>query len=137
MNNKLNIIDLISENHIKLRRLAEDRWLKTEEEEISHTEAFLLAKLSMGKISISEAARQAHISRQAMFKCAKKLELRGYIKFNVDEKNNKYAYLTNKGKDYCVKSEELKQSLENEICKNIGKEKLEILKEILNENLIK
>lgn len=136
MDNKLNIIDLISENHIKLRRLSEDRWLKTGEEEISHTEGFLLAKISMGKISISEAARQANISRQAMFKCAKKLELRGYLKFNMDQNNNKYAYLTDKGKDYCMKSKKLKETIENEISKNIGKENLKILKEILNKNLI-
>ena len=137
MNNKLNIIDLISENHIKLRKIAEDRWSETGEEEISHTEGFLLAKISMGKISISEAARQANISRQAMFKCAKKLELRGYLKFDVDETNNKYAYLTDKGNDYCIKSKNLKENIENEICKNIGKENLEILKKILNKNLIK
>lgn len=136
MDNKLNIIDLISENHIKLRRLAEDRWSKTGEEEISHTEGFLLAKISMGKISISEAARQANISRQAMFKCAKKLELRGYLEFGIDETNNKYAYLTDKGKDYCVKSKQLKETIENEIINKIGKENLEILKEILNKNLI-
>ena len=136
MDNKLNIIDLISENHIKLRRLAEDRWLKTGEEEISHTEGFLLAKISMGKISISEAARQANISRQAMFKCAKKLELRGYLEFGIDETNTKYAYLTDKGKDYCVKSKQLKETIENEIINKIGKENLEILKEILNKNLI-
>ncbi|WP_288221790.1 MarR family transcriptional regulator [uncultured Clostridium sp.] len=136
MDNKLNIIDLISENHIKLRRLAEDRWLKTGEEEISHTEGFLLAKISMGKISISESARQANISRQAMFKCAKKLELRGYLKFTLDEKNNKYAYLTDKGKDYCMKSKQLKESIESEIRINIGEENLKILKEILNKNLV-
>lgn len=137
MGNKLNIIDLISENHIKLRKLAEDRWLKTGEEEISHTEGFLLAKISMGKISISEAARQANISRQAMFKCAKKLEQRGYLEFGIDETNNKYACLTDKGNNYCIKSKNLKETIENEICKNIGKENLEILKKILNKNLIK
>ena len=137
MGNKLNIIDLISENHIKLRKLAEDRWLETGEEEISHTEGFLLAKISMGKISISEAARQANISRQAMFKCAKKLEQRGYLEFGIDETNNKYACLTDKGNNYCIKSKNLKETIENEICKNIGKENLEILKKILNKNLIK
>ncbi len=137
MDNKLNIIDLISENHIKLRKLAEDRWAKTGEEEISHTEGFLLAKINMGKISISEAARQANISRQAMFKCAKKLESRGYLEFGIDETNNKYAYLTTKGNNYCIKSKKLKENIEKEICENIGKENLEILKKILNKNLIK
>lgn len=129
--NNLNIIDLISENHIKLRRIVEDRWLESNEEEISHTEGFLLAKISMGKISIAEVARQANISRQAMFKCAKKLELRGYLKFN-----NKYAELTDKGLEYCKKSIKLKEDIEKEIINNIGKKNLELLKKILNKNLI-
>lgn len=129
--NNLNIIDLISENHIKLRRIVEDRWIESNEEEISHTEGFLLAKISMGKISIAEVARQANISRQAMFKCAKKLELRGYLKFT-----NKYAELTDKGLAYCKKSIKLKEDIEKEIINNIGQKNLELLKEILNKNLI-
>ena len=90
MERDLNIIDLISEKHIILRREVENRWAASEEEDISHTEALLLAKISMGKISIAEVARQANISRQAMFKCAKKLEGRGYLKFVKSESKNKY-----------------------------------------------
>lgn len=136
MKRDLNIIDLISEKHIILRREVEDRWAASEEEDISHTEAFLLAKISMGKVSIAEVARQANISRQAMYKCAKKLEVRGYLKFLINENNNKYIELTDKGKDYCKKSQELKEKLEKEILDSIGKEKIEILKELLNKNWI-
>lgn len=134
MNNDLNIIDLISEKHIILRREVEDRWAESEKEAISHTEALFLAKINMGKISIAEVARQANISRQAMFKCAKKLEVRGYLKFVKSESNNKYTELTDKGKDYCKKSKELKENLEKEISDAIGKEKVEILKELLNKS---
>ena len=136
MKRDLNIIDLISEKHIILRREVEDRWASSEEEDISHTEAFLLARISMGKISIAEVARQANISRQAMFKCAKKLEARGYLKFEINESNNKYMQLTDKGIDYCKKSKELKEELEKEISDTIGKEKVEIIKELLNKNWI-
>ena len=53
MKRDLNIIDLISEKHIILRRSVEERWAELEEEDISHTEALLLAKINMGKISIA------------------------------------------------------------------------------------
>lgn len=137
MNKNLNIIDLISEKHIILRREVEDQWAEHEEEDISHTEALLLAKISMGKISIAEVARQANISRQAMFKCAKKLEMRGYLEFVKSENNNKYTKLTDKGKDYCKKSQELKEKLEKKISDSLGKEQLEVLKELLNKNWIR
>lgn len=136
MNNDLNIIDLISEKHIILRRKVEEQWAELEEEDISHTEALLLAKISIGKISIAQVARQANISRQAMFKCAKKLELRGYLKFVKNENNNKYTELTDKGKEYCKKSKELKEQLEKNISDTLGKEQLEVIKELLNKNWI-
>ena len=44
----LNLIDLISEKHIVLRRIVEEKWLSNEKEAISHTASLLLAKLSMG-----------------------------------------------------------------------------------------
>ncbi|EOU1825392.1 MarR family transcriptional regulator [Clostridium perfringens] len=132
MKRDLNIIDLISEKHIILRRSVEERWAELEEEDISHTEALLLAKINMGKISIAEVARQANISRQAMFKCAKKLEMRGYLKFVVNESNNKYTELTDKGKDYCKKSTKLKEQMEREIAEVLGKEKVEVLKDLLS-----
>ena len=43
----LNLIDLISEKHIILRREVEERWKLSNEEEISHTEGFLLAKIDI------------------------------------------------------------------------------------------
>jgi len=44
--------------------------------------------------------------------------------------------LTDKGIDYCKKSKELKEELEKEISDTIGKEKVEIIKELLNKNWI-
>ncbi|SHJ11411.1 transcriptional regulator, RpiR family [Clostridium cavendishii DSM 21758] len=136
MNENLTIIDLISEKHIVLRREVENRWADSEEEDISHTEALLLAKISMGKISLAEIARQANISRQAMFKCAKKLEERGYLVFVTNEHGNKYTELTLKGNDYCKRSQELKEELENKIADVLGKEQVKMLKELLNKNWI-
>ena len=67
-----------------------------------------------------------------MFKCAKKLEMRGYLKFVVNESNNKYTELTVKGKDYCKKSTELKEQMEREIAEVLGKDKVEALKDLLS-----
>lgn len=136
MKKNLNIIDLISEKHIILRREVEDRWKTIDEEEISHTEALLLAKISMGRITLAEVARQANVSRQAMYKCAKKLEDRGYLKFVADKSNNKYTELTEKGIEYCEKSIELKEKIEEEISKVIGLENLKLIKELLNKEWI-
>lgn len=134
MKRDLNIIDLISEKHIVLRKEVEKRWAENEKEDISHTEALLLAKINMGRISIAEVARQANISRQAMFKCAKKLESRGYLKFVVNENNNKYTELTDKGQEYCKRSIRLKEEIEKEIESVIGKSKLKMLKDLLSKD---
>ena len=132
----LNIIDLISEKHITLRNEVEKRWALSEEEEISHTEAFLLARLSVDRISLAEVARQAHISRQAMYKCAKKLEERGYLNFVVDEEGNKYTQLTDKGRIYCEKSKALKEEIELEITARLGEEGMQRLKDCLKKEWI-
>lgn len=127
----LNLIDLISEKHIVLRRTVEERWSSSEEEEISHTEALLLAKINMGKISLAEVARCANVSRQAMFKCAKKLEEKGYLKFIAQEGHHKYTQLTSKGVSYCERSQQLKNQIEQEISEKIGEQSVELLKQLL------
>ena len=133
----LNIIDLISEKHITLRREVEERWSESGEEDITHTEAMLLAKINMGKISLAEVARQANVSRQAMHKCARKLEDKGYLKFIASESNQTYTSLTEKGILYCKKSNELKEKIEQEIAENLGRENMELIKEILKNKWIK
>lgn len=137
MDENLNLIDLISEKHITLRRVVEERWRMNEAEDISHTEALLLAKVSMGKISLAEVGRQANISRQAMYKCAKKLEEKGYLKSVIYDSGNKYMELTNRGIEYCEKSTMLKLSIEEEITKVLGTESTKILKELLKKNWIR
>lgn len=133
----LNLIDLISEKHIVLRREVEERWTQTMTEQISHTEAMLLAKLSMGRIALAEVARQANISRQAMSKCAKQLEEKGYLTFETSkEGKGKYAKLTTKGEAYCQESKQLKMRIEQEIVDEIGEEAVRHLKELLKKNWI-
>lgn len=133
----LNIIDLISEKHITLRREVEERWSKSGEEDITHTEAMLLAKINMGKISLAEVARQANVSRQAMHKCAKKLEEKGYLEFIASESNQTYTSLTEKGVLYCKKSNELKDIIEEEITQKLGEENMKLIKKLLECEWIK
>ncbi|WP_294133980.1 MarR family winged helix-turn-helix transcriptional regulator [uncultured Clostridium sp.] len=134
---KLNIIDLISEKHITLRREVEERWSESGEEDITHTEAMLLAKINMGKISLAEVARQANVSRQAMYKCAKKLEVKGYLEFIASESNQTYTCLTEKGVLYCKKSNELKDIIEEEITQKLGEENMKLIKKLLECEWIK
>ena len=134
---KLNIIDLISEKHITLRREVEERWSDSGEEDITHTEAMLLAKINMGKISLAEVARQANVSRQAMYKCAKKLEVKGYLEFIASESNQTYTCLTEKGVLYCKKSNELKDIIEEEITQKLGEENMKLIKKLLECEWIK
>ena len=134
---KLNIIDLISEKHITLRREVEERWSESGEEDITHTEAMLLAKINMGKISLAEVARQANVSRQAMYKCAKKLEVKGYLEFIASESNQTYTCLTEKGVLYCKKSNELKDIIEEEITQKLGEENIKLIKKLLECEWIK
>lgn len=134
---KLNIIDLISEKHITLRREVEERWSKSGEEDITHTEAMLLAKINMGKISLAEVARQANVSRQAMYKYAKKLEVKGYLEFIASESNQTYTCLTEKGVLYCKKSNELKDIIEEEITQKLGEENMKLIKKLLECEWIK
>lgn len=133
----LNIIDLISEKHITLRREVEERWSKSGEEDITHIEAMLLAKINMGKISLAEVARQANVSRQAMHKCAKKLEEKGYLEFIASESNQTYTSLTEKGVLYCKKSNELKDIIEEEITQKLGEENMKLIKKLLECEWIK
>ena len=133
----LNIIDLISEKHITLRREVEERWSKSGEEDITHTEAMLLAKINMGKISLAEVARQANVSRQAMHKCAKKLEEKGYLEFIASESNQTYTSLTEKGSLYCKKSNDLKKKIEQEIAENLGEENIKLIKKLIEGQWIK
>lgn len=122
---------------IKLRREVEERWSESGEEDITHTEAMLLAKINMGKISLAEVARQANVSRQAMHKCAKKLEEKGYLEFIASESNQTYTCLTEKGVLYCKKSNELKDIIEEEITQKLGEENMKLIKKLLECEWIK
>lgn len=134
----LNLIDLISEKHKKLRGEVERLWLEKKGEEITDTETFMLAMLEIRSMTIAESARQICVSRQAAHKCAKKLIEKGYISMNSIEgnKRDKLIVLTTKGKEYCSEMLRLKNQIEEDIAKVIGRENVEMLKTYLRKNWI-
>ncbi len=134
----LSLIDLISEQHSLLRRLAEDAWKEVSTIEFSHTDFFLLSKVERGSLSISQAAQQMRISRQAMQQCATKLEERGFITsiHRAGNKRDKYLMLTSAGRECCAINRQVKAQLEAHIASAIGTEVFDLVKATLSKPLI-
>ncbi|SCG95790.1 MULTISPECIES: MarR family winged helix-turn-helix transcriptional regulator [unclassified Romboutsia] len=130
----LNIIDLISEKHAKLRKLVRDKWVELGEEYISDTESYILAIIEREPMSVAQIARIIDISRQGVHKCTKDLILRGYIYTEYVEGNSrdKILLLTEKGKRFFEETLLLKESIEEEIKTSIGRKEFEILKDCLS-----
>lgn len=131
----LNIIDLISEKHAKLRKKVRKSWAEEGGDTIGDTESYVLALLERKNMTVSEIARQVEISRQGTHKCCHSLIDRGYIKFIDKEKSSrdKFLMLTEKGLEFCRESLKLKMKLESEIKSAIGEEKFKIIKECFGE----
>ena len=132
----LNLIDLVSEKHKKLRKELMKLWEKEYEEYISSSEAHMMATINIKEATVAEIARKMNISRQGAHKCAKKLIDSDYIIMKAIEGNNrdKLLTLTKKGEKYCHDMLILNQQIEQEIIKNIGRENVELLKELLRKD---
>ncbi len=126
----LNLIDLVSEKHKKLRKEVMKLWIKQHDEYISDSESHMI--LMIGNINIKEMT----VARQGAHKCAKKLIDSEYIIIKAIEGNNRDKLLTlsKKGEEYCREMLILKQQVEDEIIKNIGYENVEFLKEFLRKD---
>jgi DNA-binding MarR family transcriptional regulator len=134
----LNLIDLLSEKHKKLRKEVMKLWLERQGEYITDTESHMLGTLEAKSMTVAEIARKMNISRQGAHKCAKKLIDSEYIIINDIEGNNKnkLLVLTKKGEKYCSEMLILKQRVEKEVCNNIGSENVEFFKKFLKVNWI-
>jgi DNA-binding MarR family transcriptional regulator len=135
---ELNLIDLISEKHKKLRGKVMKLWSEKKGEEITDTEAHMLAMLEIKSLTIAESARKVKVTRQAAHKCVKKLIDRGYVVLSSIEGNNrdKLIVLTPKGKEYCMEMLKIKEEIEEEIATKIGRENVELLKKYFRESWI-
>lgn len=95
----LNIIDLISEKHAKLRKMVIEAWVESGEERVSDTESYMLALIEKNELTVAQIGRIIGISRQGAHKCAKGLIERGYIIIENQNVNSrdKILFLTEKG----------------------------------------
>lgn len=132
----LNIIDLISEKHAKLRKMVIETWVNMGEERVSDTESYMMALIEKNELTVAQIGRIIGISRQGAHKCAKGLIERGYIIIENQEisSREKVLSLTEKGERFCRETLILKEKFETEIIKSIGEEKFKILKDCLSEN---
>lgn len=73
------VIDLLSERHEILRRLAEEKWNKHNHIYISNSEWNILGKIYNKQLTISDVAKDVDFSRQATHKFIKNLEAKGLV----------------------------------------------------------
>lgn len=130
----MDVIDLLSERHVQIRRLIEKRWNEENEIYISNTEWFILSKIYKKQPTIAYVNKHVDISRQATHKFIKNLEQKGVVKISSHENNKKEkcVQLTPFGEKCYQQNLALKEELEKKIIDKIGLEKFEMLKEILN-----
>lgn len=130
----LDLIDLISETHIQVRRKTDKAWNDNNEIRLSSSEWFILARISQKQqTTISCVSKSVDISRQATHKFIKNLEEKGLVLI-CDLENNKKEKglkLTKLGEDYLVKKARIKADIENDIAEKIGNEHVQLMKEIL------
>lgn len=136
---RLNLIDLISEKHAKLRKMVIEAWIKNGEEEITDTESYIIAIVEREKTTVSKIAKKIGISRQGAHKCAKGLITRGYIEVENQDttSRDKVLILTEKGKRFSRETLMIKENLEQEIIDAIGEENFISIKNILSKSWFK
>ena len=129
----LDLIDLLSEHHILLRRISEKLWNDSSDIYISNSEWFIIARIYQKQPTISNVSKQVDISRQATHKLIKSLESKGLVVVkNVENnKKDKCIRLTALGEECYEKNESLKATIEKKIANHIGTEQLILLKDIL------
>lgn len=129
----LDLIDLLSEHHILLRRISEKLWNDSSDINISNSEWFIIARIYQKQPTISYVSKQVDISRQATHKLIKSLESKGLVVVkNVENnKKDKCIKLTALGEECYEKNESLKATIEKKIADHIGAEQLILLKDIL------
>ncbi|MBR7554998.1 MarR family winged helix-turn-helix transcriptional regulator [Allobacillus sp. GCM10007491] len=134
---QLDLLDLISERYLKLRKISEAQWNRHHELPISKSEWFILLRIYQEKeTTVSFISKSVDITRQATHKFIKQLQEKGLVEVGEQENNRKEKriQLTAFGKECYEKNEQLQANLEKEIAEHIGQKRLEQLKDILKMN---
>lgn len=130
---KLDIIDLISEWHTRLRAELETSWNKESDVAMSNTEWHILTRIYNGMYAISDITKSVYITRQATHKHLKNLQTKKLVEIYGDEQNKKKknVRLTSHGMELIQRYNELKDGLESTLKKSIGIEAYNDLQTIL------
>lgn len=130
------VIDLLSERHEILRRLAEEKWNKHNHIYISNSEWNILGKIYNKQLTISDVAKDVDFSRQATHKFIKNLEAKGLVTVCKVEhsKKHKAIRMTEFGEECYKKNEQYKAEIEQQLINTIGEEHVTRLKHILRLN---
>lgn len=129
----LDLIDIVSERHLQLRKITEKRWNDSSDIYLSNSEWFIIARIYKKHSTIAYVSKNVDISRQATHKFIKSLEAKELVEINNMENNkkNKRIRLTKLGEECYEKNESLKANLEKEIADKMGPEQLKLLKDFL------
>lgn len=130
------VIDLLSERHELLRRLAEEKWNEQNDIYISNSEWYILGIIYKKQLTISDVAKNVKFSRQATHKIIKSLEVKGLVTVMSVEhsKKHKAIRMTKFGEDCFEKNQLCKAEIEKQLVNTIGEDQVSRLKNILNLN---
>ncbi|GAB3053833.1 MarR family winged helix-turn-helix transcriptional regulator [Virgibacillus ainsalahensis] len=130
---ELDLIDVLSERHLELRKVTENLWNDRSNMKLSNSEWFIMARIYKKQPTIAYVSKNVDISRQATHKFIKNLEGKGLVEISnmKNNKKDKCIQLTELGEACYEKNEALKAELEKKIADNIGHEQLQLLKDIL------
>ncbi len=129
----LDLVDLLSERHILLRKIIEDTWNSNHDIYISNSEWFIMAKTYKKQPTIASISKNVNITRQATHKFVKSLEQKGLVEVGPVENNKKEKCLrlTELGERYHEENEKIRTELVRQIANTIGDEKVKALETIL------
>jgi DNA-binding MarR family transcriptional regulator len=129
----LDLIDLISERHLLLRKITEKTWNDRSDISISNSEWFIMARIYKIRPTLAHVSKSVDISRQATHKLVRGLESRGLVIIEDSTENNKdkCISMTTLGEECYEKYLTLKAELIDKIADHIGRDKVALLKEIL------
>ena len=129
----INLIDLISDKHLILRKTVMEKMAEGPFADVTMAEGHLLNRIYGTRLSVSSAAREMDMSRQAVHRCALALEKRGYLLLQPGEnRREKALVITEKGESFYNDNMALKKGMEREISHNLGQEDVRLLKSLLH-----
>ncbi|ULT57035.1 MarR family winged helix-turn-helix transcriptional regulator [Neobacillus drentensis] len=132
----LDLIDLLSERHLLLRRITEKLWNDSSDIHISNSEWFIMARIYKKQPTIADISKSVDISRQAVHKFIKSLQSKDLVEVMNVKNNNKEKCikLTLLGEACYEKNAALKASLVKKVADKIGEQQVAFLKDLLKSN---